>query len=251
MALMRARDGWTKRMKLILFDIDGTLLNCGGRTRVPLAGALEQTWGTAGSLLEDPFAGKTDDQIVFDALTSGGVDEREIARLLPLAKARYIAALESALDGADVVLLPGVEETLERLGALPGVRIGLLTGNWEVGARWKLDHFDLNRFFGVGAFGDGCRDRAGLPPVALEVAGRHFGERFGPEDALIVGDTPNDVRCGRENKIGVVALTTGFSSGDELREAGADWIFGDLIEAEYLLPIVQPPRVDQRELAER
>lgn len=227
------------RSRLVLFDIDGTLLNCGGRTRKPLAGALEEIYGTSGSLLEDPFAGKTDDQIVFDALIAGGVGEEKIGRLLPLAKKRYIEVLENALDGADVVLLPGVEETLERLNSLGGVRVGLLTGNWEIGARWKLDHFALNRFFSFGAFGDGCRDRAGLPPVALDVARRHFGESFGPEEVLIVGDTPNDVRCGRENRIGVVALTTGFSDCDELRDAGADWIFSDLIEAEFLLPVVR------------
>ena len=225
-------------MKLVLFDIDGTLLHCGGKTREPLAEALEQVCGTSGSLRTDGFAGKTDDQIVFDALISAGLDEGEITEALPQIKSRYLGILEERVDGEGIRLLPGVLETLERLAADDSVRVGLLTGNWRTGAHWKLQHFDLNGQFEVGAFGDGRRDRIELPPVALGEARARFGFDFPVADVVIVGDTPNDVRCGHHHGIPVLAVATGYSARRELQESGADWVCDNLIEAGCLEPVL-------------
>ena len=225
-------------MKLVLFDIDGTLLHCGGKTREPLAEALEQTCGTSGSLRADGFAGKTDDQIVFDALLSAGLDEEQIRSALPQIKSRYLAILDERVDGNGIRLLPGVLETLKRLALDESVRVGLLTGNWKAGAHWKLQHLDLNWQFEVGAFGDGRRDRVELPPVALGEAREHFGFDFPAADVLIVGDTPNDVRCGHHHGIRVLAVATGYVGREELVEAGADWVCDDLIDAAYLAPVL-------------
>lgn len=225
-------------MKLVLFDIDGTLLHCGGKTREPLAEALEQVCGTSGSLRTDGFAGKTDDQIVFDALISAGLDEEEIGAALPQIKSHYLEILEERVDGDGIRLLPGVIETLERLAADASVHLGLLTGNWRTGAHWKLQHFDLNRQFEVGAFGDGRRDRIDLPPVALSEVRAHLGFDFPVAAVVIVGDTPNDVRCGRHHGIPVLAVATGYSERGELEESGADWVCDNLIDAGYLEPML-------------
>ena len=225
-------------MKLVLFDIDGTLLHCGGKTREPLAEALERECGTSGSLRADGFAGKTDDQIVFDALISAGLGEEEITTALPYIKSRYLGILEERVDGDGIRLLPGVVETLEHLAADDSVHVGLLTGNWKIGAQWKLRHFDLDRRFEVGAFGDGKRDRIHLPPVALSEAQRHFGLDFRVADVIIVGDTPNDVRCGRHHGMPVLAVATGYSAREELEESGADWVCDSLIDAGYLEPML-------------
>lgn len=218
-------------MKLVLFDIDGTLLDCGGSTREPFADALEETCGTAGSLRSDVFAGRTDDEIVFTALGSVGLPDSEIESALPRIKTRFLEILEERFDGSSVQLLPGVVQTLERLAANESVCLGLATGNWKSGAEWKLGHCELNDYFAVGAFGDGNRDRIELPPVALEAARIHFGREFAATDVLIVGDTPNDVRCGHHHGIPVLAVTTGYSPREDLVEAGADWIFDSLPEA--------------------
>jgi phosphoglycolate phosphatase-like HAD superfamily hydrolase len=223
-------------VKLVLFDIDGTLLHCGGTTRGPLARALEEVCGTSGSLHRDSFAGKTDDQIVFDALESGGLEIDRITNLLPRVKRRYIEVLDEELDGTVVELLPGVLETLDRLAEHRAIAVGLLTGNWRVGAHWKLSRVGLDGRFAIGAFGDGHRDRAGLPPVAMQAARRHFGRTFTAEEVLIVGDTPNDVRCGRENAMSVAAVATGFAAFEDLQAAGATWVFRDLLDAGFLLP---------------
>jgi phosphoglycolate phosphatase-like HAD superfamily hydrolase len=224
-------------VRLILFDIDGTLLHCGGQTRALLGEALEKTYQTAGGLDRYDFAGKTDDQIVFDSLAPSGLGERAIAAGLPAAKERYFRALEERLDRSGMTLMKGVVETLESLLAHPAAKLGLLTGNWEKAARIKLSHWDLNRFFRVGAFGDGRRDRNLLPPVALARATRHFGSCFHPADAIIVGDTLLDVSCARAHGIGSLAVATGRAGIEELVAAGADWVFPSLADASRLMPL--------------
>jgi phosphoglycolate phosphatase-like HAD superfamily hydrolase len=133
-------------------------------------------------------------------------------------------------------LLPAVVESLERLAARPGeAAVGLLTGNWEPGARTKLAAFDLNRFFAFGAYGCDAVDRSALPPVALERAERALGRRFAPAETLIVGDSVHDVACARANGIRCLAVATGRTTAAALEAAGADWVVADLTDAEELL----------------
>ena len=225
-------------MKLVLFDIDGTLLHCKGVTREPFAQALEETCGTAGSLRSDPFAGRTDDQITFTALHSAGLSEEEICRFLPEIKNRFLELLDDRVEASAVEILPGVVETLDRLSADESVCLGLATGNWERGAAWKLSNCGLESYFPIGAYGDGNRDRIKLPPEALDAAKQYFGREFAAADVLIVGDTPNDVRCGHHHGIRVVALTTGYASREDLIAARADWVCDDLEDAGFLKPML-------------
>jgi phosphoglycolate phosphatase len=216
------------RMRLILFDIDGTLLRCGPQVRPILASTLTDVYGTCGDVNAYNFAGRTDPRIVFDLLIGAGLTEEEVKARLAEARALYAERLESRLDRQEMQLLPGVTEALERLSARDDVLLGLVTGNWEPGARTKLSRFDLNRYFGFGAFGCDAVDRTDLPPVALDRAERIAGRRFRPEEALIVGDTVHDVACAQAHGIPVLAVATGWTSADTLREAGADRVVEDL-----------------------
>jgi phosphoglycolate phosphatase-like HAD superfamily hydrolase len=218
-------------VKLVLFDIDGTLLHCGPQVRPLFAGALIEVFGTAGDLDAYDFAGRTDPRIVLDLVTGAGLRESEVMAGLPRVRELYVERLERVLDGKTMRLLPGVPELLEELERREDVVLALLTGNWEPGARTKLSRFDLNRFFAFGAFGCDAVDRSDLPPVAWERAERAVGRRFRPEETLIIGDSLHDVSCAQAHGIPVLAVATGRTPADALRSAGADWVISDLREA--------------------
>ena len=218
-------------MKLVLFDIDGTLLDCGPQVRPLFASALVEVFGTAGDVDGYDFAGRTDPRIVLDLVTAAGVPEGEARRKLPRMRELYVERLSRALDRQGMRLFPGVEETLTRLAAREDVVLALLTGNWEPGARAKLSRFDLNRFFDFGAFGCDGVDRSELPPVALDRAELAVGRRFDPAETLIVGDSVHDVSCARDHGIPCLAVATGRTPAERLRAAGADWVVSDLLAA--------------------
>jgi phosphoglycolate phosphatase-like HAD superfamily hydrolase len=216
------------RRRLLLFDIDGTLVDCGRQGRNVFKQALLDVFGTAGDCDTYNFAGRTDPRIVLDLLTGTGLPEQEVLAAMPRLQELYLAELERVLDRDGMQLLPGVLELLESLSARPDVTLALLTGNWEAGARTKLSRFGLNRFFPFGAFGSDRTDRDDLPPVALEKAARHTGRPFRPEEALIIGDSVHDVGCARAHGIPVLAVATGRTGAKELRRAGAEQVVTDL-----------------------
>lgn len=222
---------------LVLFDIDGTLLNCGPQIRQIFASSLKDVFGTVGQINGYQFAGRTDDGIVFDLMTGAGFFEDEVGCLLPAFRDRYLGQLEQQLDRGEMRLLPGVEELLEGLRKRSDVLLGLLTGNWEQGARIKLSRFDLNRFFPFGAFGDGRRSRDELPPIALELAERTARVPLPAERVLIVGDSVLDVQCARAHRMASLAVATGLAPAAELERAGADWVVEDLRDVGAIHPV--------------
>ena len=134
----------------------------------------------------------------------------------------------SEKPGARKGLMPGVRALLDVLHCRDDVYVALLTGNYEEGARIKLEYFDLWRYFRCGAFGDDAPQRDGLVSKALERIAASGGPSFSAADAVVIGDTPLDVACAAFCGARSIAVATGSHTLDELRAAGADIVFQDL-----------------------
>ena len=221
-------------MRLVLFDVDGTLLRCGPQVRPIFAGALEEVFGTAGAIAGYSFAGRTDPRIVLDLMTGAGLGAAEVRQALPRVREVFVERLAAGLDPAGMRVLPGVVELLGRLAAAPDVAVGLLTGNWRRGAEIKLGAVGLGGAFPFGAFGDDGVERSELPPVAIARAAAATGRAFRAEEVLIVGDSPEDVACARAHGLGCLGVATGWTPAAELAAAGAAWVAADLPAAEAL-----------------
>lgn len=217
--------------RLVLFDVDGTLLRCGAQVRPLFLGAIEEVFGRP--VVDDgyDFGGQTDPRIVLDLLGRSGLTAEEVHPRLAEVRRIYAGRLERGLARERMTLLPGVFEVLDRLAARGDVAVGLLTGNWRDGARIKLGRFALWERFAFGAFGDDAVARRDLVPVALERAAALHGRRFEAPETLIVGDSIRDVDCALAAGATPIGVATGFTRPEQLREAGAELVFGDLVEA--------------------
>ncbi len=216
--------------RLILFDIDGTLISTGGRAGLALARALEETYGTAGPVASYPFAGKTDPQIVFELLAAAGLPRERVAPRLDEALGRYLGHLRRALAPGTVEVLPGVHDVLAALEGEPGVTVALLTGNIAAGARVKLGAAGLWERFRFGAFGsdDEVRDR--LVPVARERARATVGLDFPGDATVVVGDAEADVRCARAGAARAVAVASGWTGRETLAALRPDALLDSLAD---------------------
>lgn len=218
------------RRRLVLFDVDGTLLSAGGVSARALQAALEETFGTGGRVEGYDYSGKTDPQIVRELMREKGFDDVAIDARLALALERYRGRLAEWLSAADVRAKPGIILLLEALAARADVVLGLLTGNIEPCARLKLEPIGANRFFGFGAFGSDNEDRYQLPALALERALAATGVAFSGSETVIVGDSVHDVLCGRAIGVRAVAVATGKTPPERLAEAGPDALVPDFRE---------------------
>lgn len=221
---------------LVLFDVDGTLLSCGGHTRPILARALAEVIGPMPEIERYDFAGRTDPRIVLDVALAAGFDDARVRAALPRVRDRYLEILAVELAPERVAVLPGVADLLARLAGRTGTAVGLLTGNWRGGAEVKLRLAGLGGCFGFGAFGDDGLDRDELPPVALARAAAATGRRFAAAETLVIGDTLHDVACARAHGIRCLAVATGGTSAERLAAAGADRVVADLTTAAEAVP---------------
>lgn len=221
----------TSAMKLILFDIDGTLLWTDGAGRRAVGRAFESVMGRAPSLDGFRFDGKTDRQIVHELLDLHGDPAAEDVARVGVVCERYVALLEQELGVSPdrVELLPGVLPLLAALERQPEVVLGLLTGNVREGASLKLRAagLDIARF-PIGAFGSDAVRRAELPGFAMRRAAARFGVAPDPRSVAVVGDTPADVACGLGAGARTVAVATGAYDVATLHEAGAHHVFATL-----------------------
>jgi phosphoglycolate phosphatase-like HAD superfamily hydrolase len=228
-------------MKLVLFDIDGTLVLTGGAGLRAMTRACDELLQHSDALDGVPVAGRTDWSILHDVLNRIGRDFDD--DLFASLRARYLTYLAEEIEkpGRGVkAVMPGVRELLDELEARNDVFLGLLTGNFAEGARIKLQHFDLWRYFRCGAFGDDAADRNALVPFAVTRAGQCGIPDPAPQDVLVVGDTPHDVACARAAGAIPVAVATGGFSVDQLRASGADLVFSDLTDWKRFTDLLLP-----------
>jgi phosphoglycolate phosphatase len=222
--------------RLVLWDIDGTLVDGAGLGRDAFLDAFEQVVGAPAQQLV-PFAGRTDLEIALDLLDTAGVRDGEL--LLE----RFHAELARAMaERADLVrerghALPGAHEALQRLAGEPDVIQSLLTGNIEANAGVKLGAFGLDRHldFEIGAYGSDHRRRSELVAVALRKTREVRGIDLAPADAVLIGDTPLDVAAALDGGARAVAVASGPYGEGELREAGAHAVLPDLTDAEAVV----------------
>lgn len=220
-------------MRLVLFDIDGTLVIAKGAGRRALARALERVYGTTGPIEGYDFRGKTDPRIVRDLMGAAGLAPDVIGGGLGACFELYARGLvEEIGDGQSVNVLPGVAELVRRLDATEGVLLGLLTGNIKEGARIKLAPTGLWPYFRTGAYGSDDGDRRRLPSLAARRAQALTGHGFRPEDVLVIGDTPLDIECARAFGAVAVAVATGFHPYAELEALGPDLLFESFADVE-------------------
>lgn len=213
--------------RLLLFDIDGTLV-AGGPAKDAFQVAMIEAFGTTGPIQSHPFAGKTDPQIARELLVRAGVPDQEVDRGLPALYERYLVELERRLPERPVAVLPGVRALVSALVELEDVALGLVTGNIAGGARLKLQGPGLDHHFEIGAYGSDAEERNELPGVALARARERWGVDFAAEDVVVIGDTPKDVECGQAHGLTTVAVATGSFEAHELEEAGAHHVLPNL-----------------------
>lgn len=229
--------------RLLLFDIDGTILTTVRKAfEFPFSEAIREVLSLEADAAQYRAGGKTDPQIIHELLATSGLKPHEVDAAIPAIKTRYLGKMKSRLQTTDdAVLKPGVAALLKTLSLRPEVVLGLLTGNFEEGARAKLALHGLNRFFPFGAFGDGARDRSPLPKRAVDAAKKITGVSFVGKDIVIIGDTPHDVNCGRPLGVRTVAVATGPYSREQLQEAGPDFLFEDFSDTEKVVDALLKP----------
>lgn len=227
-------------MRLVLFDIDGTLLNSGGVGRASMQRALSEVFGSPGSP-SYRYDGKTDKQIVRDVMRLEGHSDEHIDSRMTTLLDRYLDGLKTGIESRkfDVRPLPGVVEILDALEERDDVVLGLLTGNVEAGARAKLTAagIDPDRFR-VNAFGSDHEHRPQLPAIAQ----RRFGEALGVEVAgdkvIVIGDTPADIECGRELGARAIGVASGHYSVSDLEKHAPYAVFPSLEDTKRILDTI-------------
>ncbi len=219
-----------------LFDIDGTLLKAHGAGARSIGRALEAVFGTRGPD-GHRFDGKTDPQIVRELMTIAGVPDDEITAGMDAVLARYLELLEEELaDRSRVELLPGVLALLDAVEAHERIALGVLTGNVVQGAAMKLRAAGIDHArFVVGAYGSDHHDRPCLPPVALARAQAAIDPALDGTRLVIIGDTPNDLTCGRSIGARAIGVETGHYRAPDLLPHAPVAVFADLADTAAVL----------------
>lgn len=242
--------------RLVLFDIDCTLIDAHGAGGRAILRAIKDVYGVEGELGDYSFHGRTDPgiiqdlaelwsggepgevigryeaetqpQVVHDLVERLGAPADAVDRLVDDCIARYVELLRDEIARVEVETLPGIRELVTALAVDRRALVGLLTGNVAEGARLKLEPTGLYSLFKIGAYGSDSALRAELPAVAVARAEALDGQRYAGKDVVVIGDTPADVECGASLGVTAVAVATGRHSVEELATHAPDHVFADL-----------------------
>ena len=219
--------------RLLLFDIDGTLITSGGAGEAALKDAMRSRFGVEEDLAGIILAGATDARIARELLEKHGiaVSSENVAALLDT----YLGHLSDRIGRHDGKLLPGIVPLLNVLSQREDAVLALLTGNVSRGAEIKLTHYGVWDFFEFGAFADDHHDRNELGKFARARALERHGEEFPPSRIYVIGDTPKDIECGRAIGACTVAIATGHYSAAELKDHSPDFLFEDLSDTDRVV----------------
>jgi phosphoglycolate phosphatase-like HAD superfamily hydrolase len=227
-------------MRLVLFDIDGTLLNSGGMGRASMQRALAEVFGSPGKP-SYRYDGKTDKQIVRDTMRLEGHSDEHIDSRMEALIGLYLDGLQTGVKSGKFHVRPldGVVELLDALEARKDVVLGLLTGNVESGARVKLSAagIDPDRFR-VNAFGSDHEHRPQLPAIAQRRASETLGLAIAGERVIVIGDTPADIECGRSLGAKAIAVASGHYTVEQLEAHEPYAVFPSLANTAKVLETI-------------
>ncbi|MFH1303123.1 MAG: HAD family hydrolase [Planctomycetota bacterium] len=227
-------------MHICLFDIDGTLIDTGGAGQRSILHMLEEEFQVSAPVEGIPTAGRTDHAIMVDLFKYFDIPNTSQNR--KRFETGYLKLLAEKLKEQQGRVLPGIQAILETLSQQAHIDLGLLTGNFEHGARQKLEHYELNRFFDFGAYGDFHADRNDVAQEALkQIQQRHTSESLADTSIWVIGDTPSDIHCARAIGANVIAVATGVYSLEELKACEPDYLFAHFEETEPVLALFQSP----------
>jgi phosphoglycolate phosphatase len=228
--------------RLLLFDIDGTLITSGGAGEASLKEAMTSRFGVVEDFVGIHLAGATDGLIARNLLSKHGIPAtpENISALLDT----YVHLLSRRIASHHGKLHAGMLALLEKLHAHPECVLALLTGNICRGAKIKLIHYGVWHYFEFGAFGDDHHDRNELGKFARIRAREKHGEEFPPERIYVIGDTPRDIECGRAIGARTVAIATGAYPFADLAEHRPDFLFADFSNTAAVLDALLGRRRD-------
>ncbi|MBI3849525.1 MAG: HAD hydrolase-like protein [Verrucomicrobia bacterium] len=217
-------------VRLVLFDIDGTLINTGGAGTKAFARAFATAFNIPNGSERLRFAGRTDTSLAREFFVLNEIEPT--AENFRHFFDTYVFWLEHMVTQADGATLPGVWKFLRELQSLPQPpTLGLLTGNTRLGAEIKLRHFDLWELFQTGAFADDHEDRNQIAAIARQRGNRLLKQKLRGHQILVVGDTPLDIECARAIDARMLAVATGGATLEKLRAHQPDWLVEDLRKA--------------------
>ena len=214
-------------VRLLLFDVDQTLLSTAGGDRLALNTAFKEMFGVEDGFEGIDFAGRMDLSIVGEAFAKWNVPNAD--EVMGRFKHAYVRNLESVLDawteGGD---FPGVRTLLDRLSQREDVHLGLVTGNFRETAFVKLRKYCLDGYFSEGGFGGDSTERSEIVALGIKRCQAQSGAGYSKDDICVIGDSPRDVQAGRANGVKTVAVATGYYSEEQLGQHEPTLLFSDL-----------------------
>lgn len=222
--------------RLVLFDIDGTLIENSKAHLKAFSEALMTVYGVNATIDIINHHGMTDPEIIIEVLRKIGLDERLIGSKLEDCMETLVKSFDELVERDEVVVLDGIRGLLEELDNHE-VLMGLVTGNLESIARSKLKRVGLNEHFRIGAFGGDEMKRADLVRLAIRKAEECLDFEFS-NNAFLFGDTPKDIKAGNEEGVKTIGVATGIYSKSQLEDAGADYALKDLKNTKRILKII-------------
>lgn len=223
-----------KEKKLLLFDIDGTILKNFGQAKNAFSSALKEVFGTDGQINSFSWSGKLDQNIVFELMEGAGFTQEFIQKNLSKTLRLYEKILRETIKPEKIVLEKGILEVLNKASKDEDILMGLCTGNTPEGAKIKLSSVGLYNFFSIGSYGTDAKKRDQLPPIAKKRAEKFFNVKIERKNVFVIGDSPADIESAKANGYWSVGVSSGFHKKEELEKYNPDLLLNNFKEDEEI-----------------